>query len=150
MTLDVNYNSNAFSQDFIPQVWTGDFSLQVLRNGRLAPATDSVVYAPGVILAQYSSGTYSGYYVNYKASATAGQGTPVAILIDNNFNLALDVADGAGTGNLLQCSIGGLFNLDPLFATASDQSDVAAAIAAMGGIIYPVDGSGNQLVKLPT
>lgn len=52
----------------------------------LAPFTDSTKRIPGTILAELTGGPDVGKYVNYKDSATNGQGQAMAILIDQYLN----------------------------------------------------------------
>jgi hypothetical protein len=135
-TQDISYGIT-FRTDY-PVVIYGDRSNCLFTNGRLAPATAGVVYAPGVILAQYTGGTYVGKYVNFDSvTGTNGQDTnPIGILTDDNFSL-----DNIVTIDNLQNEIliAGNVYADRIFGT--QEADIAAYELAVGAKEYQSDGT---------
>lgn len=124
----------------------GERSRCIFINGRLAPATGSVVYAPGCILAKYTSGPLSGLYVNYDSVAgTNGQQTPVGVLSDETFNLT-DVNEDIDLTTQDEIFVAGNLWQSKLFATQG--ADIAAYITAMNGRSW-TDANGNQIVHIP-
>ncbi len=75
-------NSTGPLQSYIEVFYTDDSNAD-LDKVILAPATNTFGYQAGCILAQYTGGGNIGQFVNYVPSASNGQGTPVAVLVDN-------------------------------------------------------------------
>ena len=80
--LPIPQNSIGPLQSYI-QVFYTDESTADIDQVILAPATNTYGYQPGCILAQYTGGGNIGKFVNYVPSASNGQGTPIAVLVDN-------------------------------------------------------------------
>lgn len=140
-TQDISFGIT-FEVDY-PQVIYGDRSKCQFTNGRLADATGDVVYAPGCILAVYTSGPNIGLYVNYDSVAgTNGQDVPVGVLTDDNFSLT----DVESVNNLQdEILVAGNVIFSTLFAT--QEADIAAYITARNGLTYTSDG--NVITHLP-
>lgn len=91
----------------------------------LAPSTGGIVYQTGLLLAQYTSGTYNGMFVNYDSVAgTDGQATFVGVLMDDLIQTGTTVV---GEVQIAVMLTKGAFVQEQLLYTQI--ADVAAAIA---------------------
>lgn len=108
----------------------------------LAPATNAFGYTPGCILAQYTSGSLKGQFVNYVPSGANGQGTPKAILTDNY----LTPLQSNGTGGT-PVGIGGAMTevcwgsatlfASPIYWTTPGGSDDLTTVLGIGAGLIP-------------
>lgn len=83
MALTPQNNQDAFVQSY-SAIFVGDAPKFNVK-GKFATSTGSYVYTSGSIVAQYTSGSNAGLYVNYNSGGSNGQAVPVGIIWDDNF-----------------------------------------------------------------
>ncbi len=109
----------------------------------LAPSTGGIVYQTGLLLAQYTSGSFAGQFVNYDSVAgTDGQDVFVGVLMDDLIQTGTTVA---GQVQIAVMLTKGAFVQQQLFYTQI--ADIAAAIVQRNAkVVY--DYASNPAINL--
>lgn len=109
----------------------------------LAPSTGGIVYKTGLLLAQYTSGSYNGMFVNYDSvSGTNGQATFVGVLMDDLIQEGTTVV---GQVQIAVMLTKGAFVKEQLLYTQI--ADVAAAISQRNAKVV-FDYNSNPAINL--
>ena len=127
-------NQNYVQQSF-SQVISGPnlLGMYVVVTQELAPATNSFVYYPGAVLAQYTAGSYDGQVVNWVEGGSNGQQTVYGILIEQYINPTISATIPAGT--FVKVMMIGRVVGDQLSVTAG--SDVNVALYQFNAVAFP-------------
>lgn len=107
---DAKFDGEVFRRDFKAVIATKR-ELALLRPVRLAPKVGTGDYVAGQVLARYTSGPYSGMFVDYDDAGASGRAVATSVLLVDRKS---EAADSAASGSLAPAIFQGIVFKDSL------------------------------------